>query len=33
MILEGLLSVINPLTICLILAGVVIGIIFGSIRG
>ena len=33
MILEGLLSVINPLTICLILAGVVIGIIFGSIPG
>ena len=33
MILEGLLSVVNPVTICLILAGVVIGIIFGSIPG
>lgn len=33
MILEGLLSVVDPLTICLILAGVVIGIVFGSIPG
>lgn len=33
MVVEGILSVLNPTTLLIILVGVVVGIIFGSIPG